>query len=308
MSKKHSRSPGAPILLAPALALALLLAGHAARLSAQNLLVDPGFDTGLNGWQLTPQASWDGALDANGSASSGSAQGTFDAAQVTGFYYVVSQCVPLAAGSTYTMGGEIYIPAGNTTTGSAFFHAIFYPTADCSGIPPPAFIPTPPVTAVGAWTPSTLTFTNVGDARSAMFTAYIAPDAGGLYRANFDNAVFDVTPDACVAGAETLCLQSSRFQVTATFDTGSGPSPAQVAQVGNSGYMWFFSADNVEALIKVIDGCNLNDNFWVFAAGLTNVQVVITVTDTVTHATRTYTNPVATAFAPIQDTSAFSCP
>jgi hypothetical protein len=47
----------------------------------------------------------------------------------------------------------------------------------------------------------------------------------------------------------------------------------------------------------------------VFAGGPTDVNVVITVTDTQTGATKTYTNPQRTAFRPIQDTSAFaSCP
>jgi len=47
----------------------------------------------------------------------------------------------------------------------------------------------------------------------------------------------------------------------------------------------------------------------VFAGGPTDVNVVVTVTDTQTGATRTYTNPQSIAFQPIQDTGAFpSCP
>src|SRR5205807_4105842 len=44
----------------------------------------------------------------------------------------------------------------------------------------------------------------------------------------------------------------------------------------------------------------------VFAGGLTDVNVVLTVRDTVTGTTRTYTNPSGTAFQPIQDTDAFT--
>ena len=45
------------------------------------------------------------------------------------------------------------------------------------------------------------------------------------------------------------------------------------------------------------------------AAGLTDVRVVLTVTDTKTGAVRQYTNNLGTPFQPIQDTSAFStCP
>jgi hypothetical protein len=45
-----------------------------------------------------------------------------------------------------------------------------------------------------------------------------------------------------------------------------------------------------------------------FASGMTNVGVTMTVTDTMTGATRSYDNPNLTAFTPIQDTNGFSCP
>jgi hypothetical protein len=52
----------------------------------------------------------------------------------------------------------------------------------------------------------------------------------------------------------------------------------------------------------------MHNRFWFFAAGLTNVQVAITVTDTQTGATREYDNKLGAPFAPVQDTSAFPCP
>ena len=64
------------------------------------------------------------------------------------------------------------------------------------------------------------------------------------------------------------------------------------------------------SLVKVLNGCGVNNHYWVFAGGLTNVRVVLTVEDTVAHVTHTnYVNPQGTAYAPIQDTSAFAtCP
>jgi hypothetical protein len=74
----------------------------------------------------------------------------------------------------------------------------------------------------------------------------------------------------------------------------------------DTGSFWFFSPTNVETVVKVLDGCGVDSSFWVFAGGLTNVDVVMTVTDTQTGAVRTYTNPQGSAFLPIQDTAAFA--
>jgi pseudomonalisin len=118
-------------------------------------------------------------------------------------------------------------------------------------------------------------------------------------------------PSPCVASVTTLCLNGNRFKVTAAFNAGaSGSGNAQVVSLSDdTGYLWFFSAANAEALVKVLDGCALGGHYWVFAGGLTNVNVVLTVTDSQTGATKTYTNPQGTTFLPIQDTMAFStCP
>jgi hypothetical protein len=115
------------------------------------------------------------------------------------------------------------------------------------------------------------------------------------------------TPGSCIAGPTTLCLGANgRFKVEATFDTGSLQGQAMVVKLTEeTGYLWFFSAANVEAVLKVLDACSFNQRFWVFAAGLTDVLTEITVTDTATGAVKTYTNPQGTPFKPIQDSNAF---
>jgi hypothetical protein len=115
----------------------------------------------------------------------------------------------------------------------------------------------------------------------------------------------------CNPDAFTLCLQNNRFEVFATFDTSQGQSgDAHVVKLtADTGYLWFFSPDNVETVVKVIDACSFSQNFWFFAGGLTNVHVVFTVTDTLTSISNLYENPPNTPFEPIQDTSAFhTCP
>ena len=62
-------------------------------------------------------------------------------------------------------------------------------------------------------------------------------------------------------------------------------------------------------VIKVLNACPLNQRYWVFAGGLTDVKVVVTVRDSQTGKIVTYINPSGTKFQPIQDTSAFAtCP
>jgi hypothetical protein len=104
-----------------------------------------------------------------------------------------------------------------------------------------------------------------------------------------------------------LCLNDDRFEVTATWSTPAGDTgPGHgVGITADTGYQWFFNPENVETVIKVLNGCAVNGHYWVFAAGLSNVRVDLTVRDTQTGATKTYTNPLNQPFQPIQDTSAF---
>jgi len=114
----------------------------------------------------------------------------------------------------------------------------------------------------------------------------------------------------CAPDENTLCLNGGRFRVAAAWRsaTATGPGHA-VGLTGDTGYFWFFSSGNVEAIVKVLDACSLNSRYWVFASGLTNVEVTLTVTDTQNGTTKTYLNPLETAFQPIQDTGAFAtCP
>jgi hypothetical protein len=62
--------------------------------------------------------------------------------------------------------------------------------------------------------------------------------------------------------------------------------------------------------VKALDACSLSSpRYWVFAGGLTNVEVTLSILDTQTGAERAYQTPLGRPFAPIQDTAAFvTCP
>ena len=60
---------------------------------------------------------------------------------------------------------------------------------------------------------------------------------------------------SCVPNGTTLCLENSRFRVTAFWtktDNSAGAGNA-VSLSGDSGYFWFFSSTNIEMIVKVLD-------------------------------------------------------
>jgi len=141
----------------------------------------------------------------------------------------------------------------------------------------------------------------------------LAIDSTGSYlHAATASGVFDyqIPVSTCTSDTHTLCLNDGRFSVTADFQqTPEGPSaPATAIPLTNdTGYFWFFEPTNVEMVVKVLTGCPVNDEYWVFAGGLTNVGVEWKVTDAFTGTSKSYSNAAGTAFQPVQDSSAFPC-
>ncbi len=112
----------------------------------------------------------------------------------------------------------------------------------------------------------------------------------------------------CVADAETLCLQDSRYSVAVEWRTADGRrGPGSVVHEGtnDSGLFTFFSADNWEVLIKVLDGCTVNGHVWVYGASTTDLGYVIRVTDTVTGTVKEYRNEPGLPAPAITDATAF---
>lgn len=123
----------------------------------------------------------------------------------------------------------------------------------------------------------------------------------------------EITPPPCQPDETTHCLNNGRFRVEAEwgdFEGGEGSAGA-ILPSDDSGEFWFFSPNNTELLVKVINACNpaVGNRYWVFAAGLTNVEVTLTVTDTKTAQVNVYSNDLGSDFEPVLDTAAFAtCP
>ena len=113
-------------------------------------------------------------------------------------------------------------------------------------------------------------------------------------------------PASCSPSDTVLCLNGGRFRVEANWTDFQGRSGVgrAVSLSGDTGYFWFFTSSNVELVVKALDGRSLNNNYWLFYGALSNVTYTLTVTDTLTFATKTYSNPSG-RFASVGDTAAF---
>ena len=126
-------------------------------------------------------------------------------------------------------------------------------------------------------------------------------------------------PAPCVPSALTLCIDDHpgdrRFQIQAVYQTsqGGGASgtahaiPLAAVGLARGGAFWFFSPDNPELLVKILDGCQINGNKWFFASAATNVGFVATVTDTKNGAQTAYTSLDLSPGLPVQDTVLARC-
>ena len=111
----------------------------------------------------------------------------------------------------------------------------------------------------------------------------------------------------CFPGPDELCL-GERFRVTLEWQTESDSGIGKPADQGSvdSGMFWFFEPDNWEMLVKVLDGCGVNNRFWVFAAPTTDVSYRLTLVDEATGETVVYENALGQPAQALADVDAFS--
>jgi hypothetical protein len=296
----------------------LLALALAPPLAAQNLLPSGTFDTGIAGWTTLVAPSlltlgWS-PVDAHGSPTSGSLRAV-NSNPAAFPIPTARHCLPASPGQRHHARGAFFYPSGQSHAGRVVILVFYTTSPTCSGptlnavskglelVPDtwqtldsqPTTAP-PGTTAVGVL----FGFQKIGDGGQAIF--------------NLDDAVLETTDlvVGCFSDDTALCLNGGRFRVTATWetpDTTSGSAHA-MQLTGDTGYLWFFGAANVEAVIKVLNGCPVNGHYWVFAGGLTNVELNLLVEDLAQEEiSRPYANPQGQPFEPIQDTSAFAaCP
>jgi len=123
-----------------------------------------------------------------------------------------------------------------------------------------------------------------------------------------------VAPNCGASTSTSLCLLN-RFSVSARWRTDPAGSltndQAKVAGAANagSGLFQFFGPDNWEILVKALNGCGLNNRYWVFSAATTNVFYRLDVTDVKSGTSKIYFNYPGPPAPAVTDTDAFAtCP
>ncbi|HSG40648.1 MAG TPA: beta-propeller fold lactonase family protein, partial [Thermoanaerobaculia bacterium] len=139
---------------------------------------------------------------------------------------------------------------------------------------------------------------------------YIPAQGAGLVVLGEEGEQSEPSCERLVNGEpKRLCFQDSRFKVEVLwrdFEGREGEASA-IPLTADSGFFYFFTRQNIELFVKLLDGRENNDHFWFYYGALSNVEYTILVTDTRRGKLRIYHNP-AHAFASAGDISAFPDP
>ena len=121
----------------------------------------------------------------------------------------------------------------------------------------------------------------VSDAARAL--RYTIPDATRYSPTVVPEAQEDPEDYGCLPSSHIACLNNWRFQVSSfATDRGSRSSARQVETYGlgdSAALYYFFDSANPELLVKVVNGCWLNDHWWVFGSAATDLEYRIMVGD-----------------------------
>jgi len=170
---------------------------------AQNRVIDGGFAANLYSWTRVADDSGSSVwsdLDASGAPSSGSALLTSTSPTSGVAVKLLSQCVFVTAGSSYTVSARVLFTGAEPATGFAET-IVYWQTGPCSAYLSGDALLTRKTTS-GTWVSDTNTFTAPAGASSAL--VYLGIDKnepGGTLSARFDDVVF-----APAAGSSTETL------------------------------------------------------------------------------------------------------
>ncbi|HKI86436.1 MAG TPA: hypothetical protein VKA53_06805 [Thermoanaerobaculia bacterium] len=303
--------------IAPALLLAGALLSSAA--GAQNMLVNPSFDSSLNGWKIdlfNPSFNQD---DADGSPKSGSASVTLSGGSST-FSISLEQCVQVPAGFPGEL--SLKLKAKNPPANVPLAEVYYFPDSSCSQNILDSAFPSPDSIHLNTWQTLSVSLDAPSGTHSALILLTGSTAAGGgAQTLAWDDVYFGArSPAQCNPGPSTLCLDGSstgdrRFLVVSTFATANSGGIAGSGQaislaslgVGQGGVFWFFDHSNPEMLVKAHDACASSSYYWIFVSAGTNAGVNLYVADTHTGAVAFFHNPDLSPYPTIHDFLGLPC-
>lgn len=142
----------------------------------------------------------------------------------------------------------------------------------------------------------------------------------GSYKADLLNVVsyfeedlshevqFDVVTPTILPETPVVLAGSFELEVTWRNAAGeSGEGKLVQAPSQDSALFYFFSPDNWELMVKVLDGCAINGHYWVFGAASTDVAYTITIDRQGSAQNFAVNNPLGNAAEAITEIEAFPC-
>jgi hypothetical protein len=143
--------------------------------------------------------------------------------------------------------------------------------------------------------PADATTANVGDlAPETTYSFQVRARNQAGTSAPSDRVTVTTPAEAPLCPPGKLCLLGGRFEIDVAWRNQHGGGTgvgSPLAATDESGYFTFFHPDNVELVVKVLDGRAVNGHFWVFYGALSDVEYDIRVRDTVSGLERTFNNP-----------------
>ncbi len=235
-----------------------------------------------------------------------------------------SLCVPVTGGATYTFAADLLATLAHPDWPVSLE---LRATGDenCSGsVADPSGLPRFEIESASPdWRHlESGPFEMPPDARSVLLT-FTVQNPISLYGANhahldnvslFGEVPADVPEHLYLGGSDEAYVHGDklgRFAIGASWRAYDGSTGVAHPKrlTADSGILYFFSPANVELTVKVLDACTeeFDHRFWVFIAGMTDVEVETVVRDLWLGTTRTYSNPLGRPFVTITDHESFPC-
>lgn len=113
-----------------------------------------------------------------------------------------------------------------------------------------------------------------------------------------------------VLDADDRAILQDRFHVTVNwqdFVGNEGVGRPVPGASDDSTLFSFFQRSNWELMVKVLDGCQLNNHYWVLTGGATNLAFDIQIEDPITGNSWSVSNPLGQTATAVTDTLALPC-